>query len=123
MSFLDELEVISEETLDFVEDSLFPRRNLGTRHCEWIGINDKLCLSIQASAMHYCIPRELVPLDEYTHFELAIIYNAELSNRKSIFKEFNRYEELIECWESGVFACVEKELLEDLYKYCKEKLK
>lgn len=118
MSFLKDLVVTKEITFDF--KSMFCDLNAGIRHCEWLKINKELCLSIQASAMHYCTPRANVELEEYTHFELAIIVNQGLTHNLCILEKFERYNELLEYWEDGVFAYVPKDIIEDLYIWCKK---
>ena len=121
MSFVDELQVIDEMPAMYNRKSIFDN-NLpgGIRHCEWLAIDEEYCLSIQASEYHHCIPRGLIPLEDYTHFEMALICEGTIAIDISIFKGFNRYEELIECFDSGVFVEVPKDLIEDLYKYLKQ---
>ena len=121
MSFLDVLEIEKEEIYDF-EDLLISEITMGMRCCKWIRINDELALSIQASNIHYCIPRKLIELDKYTHFEMAIIINNTISYDTSVLKGFSKYNELMEYYQGGIFAYVDKELLEELYTYCKENL-
>lgn len=122
MSFLYDLEVEREELIDFEEISSIKQYNIGFRICKWLKINDELSLSIQASNMHYCIPKGFIDLDKYTHFELALIVNDTLSYNTSILKGFDKYNKLMEYYDYGIFAYVDKELLEELYIYCKEKL-
>ena len=107
MSFLDELEIVEE----------FGR----FRFCEWININDEYCLSIQCGEGKYSIPRGNVDLGEYTHFEIAFIYEGLLTDENSeLLEGFNRKEELQEYQEGTVYPYVPKDLIEDLYKYLKE---
>ena len=107
MSFLDELEIV-EEILDF-------------RFCDWIIINDEYCLSIQCGKGKYSIPRENVDLKEYTHFEIAFIYEGQLSTgHDELIKGYNRKEELQEYQEGTKYPYVPKDLIEDLYKYLKQ---
>ena len=125
MEFIKELKIISEGQGTFQSEYLnFPIEN---RQCEWLKINDELSLSIQASGLHYCLPKKLVPLEEYTNFEMAIIINgnlvSDISTIKKLFKNYSRYDELVEYWNYGVFGYVRKELLNDFYIYCKENLK
>ena len=107
MTFLDELEIV-EEIMDF-------------RFCDWISINDEYCLSIQCGKGKYSIPRENVNLKEYTHFEIAFIYEGQLSTgHDELLKGFNRKEELQECCEGSIYTYVPKDLIDDLYKYLKQ---
>ena len=107
MSFLDELEIV-EEIMDF-------------RFCDWIIINDEYCLSIQCGKGKYSIPNENVNLKEYTHFEIAFIYEGQLSaGHDELIKGFNRKEELQEYQEGTTYPYVPKDLIEDLYKYLKQ---
>ena len=108
MSFLDELEIVEEFGM--------------FRFCEWIPINNEYCLSIQCGEGKYSIPRKNIDLTEYTHFEIAFIYEGSLSNRHDeLLKGFNRKEELQECKEGSIYPFVPKDLIEDLYKYLKSK--
>ena len=107
MTFLDELEIVEEF--------------MGFRFCEWISINNEYCLSIQCGKGKYSIPRENIDLKEYTHFELAFIFEGELSTEHDeLIKGFSRKEELQECYEGSIYTYVTKDLIEDLYKYLKQ---
>ena len=107
MSFLDELRIVEE----------FGR----FRFCEWINIDDEYCLSIQCGKSKYSIPRENVNLKEYTHFEIAFIYEGQLSTgHDELIKGFSRKEELKECQEGSIYTYVPKDLIEDLYKHLKQ---
>lgn len=121
MSFINELRII-DEVPSRNRRSIFDN-NLtgGIRHCEWLPINEEYCLSVQASEYHRCIPRGLVPLDEYTHFEMALIYEGSLTTNMSVISEFNKYEELMDYFDGGVFNEVPKELINDLYRWVKNK--
>ena len=106
MSFLDELEIV-EEFMNF-------------RFCEWIEINDEYYLSIQCGEGKYSIPRINVNLEEYTHFEIAFIYEGSLSDsHNKLLEGFKRKEELQKYQEGTVYPFVPKDLIEDLYKYLK----
>ena len=121
MSFLNELYVIDERPSINKRYSIFDN-NIpgGIRHCEWIWVDESYALSIQASEFHHCIPRGLVPLKDYTHFEMALIYEGSLTSNTSIIKDFNRYDELMECFDDCIFNEVPKDLIEDLYRYLKK---
>ena len=107
MSFLDELRIVEE----------FGR----FRFCEWINIDDEYCLSIQCGEGKYSIPRENVNLKEYTHFEIAFIYEGQLSTgHDELIKGFSRKEELQEYQEGTIYTYVPKDLIEDLYKHLKK---
>ena len=80
-------------------------------------------LSIQGSDFHYCSPRLTLPVDVYTHMELAI-FNKKGSmvsiNRSKVFRNFSGYNELISmasCLNSTapVYGYVSVDLLNDLY--------
>lgn len=106
MNFLNELKIVEEFEM--------------FRFCEWIKINDEYCLSIQCGKGKYSIPRENVDLDEYTHFEIAFIYEGMLSDgHDELLDGFNREEELKEYQEGSVYPYVPKDLIEDLYKHLK----
>lgn len=113
--FLDHLEI--EEEIDLKD------KGFGVRQCKWLYVGSGIYLSIQASPIHYCIPRELVPLNEYTHFEMGIIKKYKLNYDISIFSEFPRYGELKSHFDGGVFAYVPRELLSDLYIWCLDNFK
>ena len=107
MTFLDELEIVEE----------FGR----FRFCEWINIDDEYCLSIQCGEGKYSVPRTNVDLSEYTHFEMAFIYEGQLSTgHDKLLEGFNRKEELQEYREGTIYPYVPKDLIEDLYKYLKK---
>jgi len=104
MSFLDELRIVEEFE--------------GFRFCEWIEINDEYYLSIQCGEGKYSIPRINVNLEEYTHFEIAFIYEGSLSDSHTkLLEGFKRKEELQEYQEGTVYPFVPKDLIEDLYNY------
>ena len=106
MTFLDELEIVEE--------------NGPFRFCEWIAVNDEYCLSVQCGIGKYSIPRENVDLEEYTHFELAFIYEGLLSDGHcKLLEGFRRKEELQKYQEGTIYPYVPKDLIEDLYKYLK----
>ena len=114
MRFLDDLVVAMEYSLEI--KSLFDSRcPMGHRICKHLRINNEYSLSVQASELHYCTPRALVPLDQYTHFEMAIIFKGQITYDISILKEFDRYIELVEHFDGNVLHNVPKDLVEDLY--------
>ncbi|MBQ3423485.1 MAG: hypothetical protein IJH34_17915 [Romboutsia sp.] len=116
MNFLKLLEVEMEYATN--QESLFDSRYPGgNRICKWININKEYSLSIQASEMHYCIPRAYIPLKEYTHFELAIIFKGKLAFDITVLEKFDRYDELKIYQEDNIFAQVPKDLIEDLYNW------
>ena len=107
MTFLDELEITEEF--------------MGFRFCKWININDEYCLSVQCGKGKYSIPRENVNLKEYTHFEIAFIYEGQLSTgHDELLEGFSRKEELQKHQEGIIYTFVPKDLIEDLYKYLKK---
>lgn len=109
--FLDKLEIVEEVDLGLGEED----RKFGSRHCKWLEVCQGISLSVQASYMHYCIPRELTDLRNYTHFELALIEEDSLSYDITLLQHFPRFKELAMYWEDGVFAYVPKGLVNDLY--------
>jgi hypothetical protein len=79
-------------------------------------------MSIQASYVHYCWPREtLENLNDYESMELALFIEDWVQPRNDDYiRNFKRYYELLECYEPGdiaVGAYMKLDLLEDLYKY------
>jgi len=86
----------------------------------------KYVLSIQASDLHYSIPRKkLDNLNDYSKFELAIINEKGFLNigKSSVFRKFPKYAEL-KMYRSGkdyIFAFVPIELINELYLYLKNK--
>lgn len=116
MSFLEKLRIVNEEPSRTNRMSIFDNSIPGgMRHCEWLVINDDYALSIQASEFHHCIPRGLVPLDKYTHFEMALIFKGHLTTDVSSIRKFNRFDELMEYHDDCIFSEVPKDLIEDLY--------
>lgn len=108
MNFLDELKIVEEFGV--------------FRFCEWININNEYCLSIQCGESKYSIPRKNVGLDQYTHFEIAFIYEGTLSDGHDwLLEGFKRKEELQECREGTIYPYVPKDLIEDLYKHLKRR--
>ena len=80
-------------------------------------------LSIQGSHGHYCRPRLTLPVDDYTHMELAI-FNKKGSmvsiNKSKVFRNFSGYNELISMADNlnskaTVYGFVSVYLLNDLY--------
>ena len=119
--FLDKLKVIDEVELEL--DLLIEDKEYGVRHCEWLEVGGGIYLSVQASHLHYCIPRRLTKLENYTHFELALINEGELTYDTSIINDFPRFDELERYWEYGIFAYVPKDLVNNLYYWCLENFK
>ncbi|MGL5569613.1 MAG: hypothetical protein ACRDB9_10260 [Cetobacterium sp.] len=119
MSFIDELKVVEEISLG--NKSLFNSELPGGyRLTEWLNIDSEYNLSIQASEHAYCAPRALIPLDQYTHFEMGLVYNRELTMDTSLFNGFERKEELLERQSGTIYGFVTKDLIEDLYKWLRE---
>lgn len=77
-------------------------------------------LSIQCSEFHYCSPREILALDAYSKFEVAIIKQGEFVYPTEL-NDFSRKQELDECFEGSVFGYVPKDLVEDLFNFLNEK--
>lgn len=73
-------------------------------------------LSVQCSEYHYCTPRKTLEIKDYNEFELAIFKDDKFVY-PDILKDFNRKDELDECYEGTVFEYVPKDLVEDLYNY------
>lgn len=121
MSFINELQIV-DEAPSVNRSSIF-NDDLpgGIRHCEWLPINEEYCLSVQASEYHHCIPRGLVPLNEYTHFEMALIYEGSITTNMNIIKGFNKYDELMNCFDGFIFNEVPKNLIDELYNWLRTK--
>ena len=87
----------------------------------------KYKMSVQGSNGYYCSPRTTLPIEDYSHMELAL-FNKEgwlHITRSSVFKAFTRYNELIERADgvnssATVFGYVPVDLLNDLYVYLNE---
>jgi len=86
-------------------------------------------LSIQGSNIHYCTPRQSLPVDIYSNMELAII-NKKGSmisiNRSKVIRNFSRYNELVNKAGSlnskaTVYGYVSIDLLNDLYRFLNRK--
>ena len=119
--FLDKLKVIEEVELEL--DLPIENNEYGARHLKWLEIGSGLYLSVQASCLHYCRPRKLIKLEDYTHFELALVKEDELISDISIINDFPRFSELEMYWDYGIFAYVPKDLINDLYYWCLENFK
>lgn len=117
MDFVKALKEQYKQEFDF--DSLFCEgKPGGLRVLEWLPIDDMFSLSIQASMSHYCMPRAYVDLEEYTHFELAIIYKDRIFyGNPVILNKFSRKDEFMEYFDSGVYTYVPKDLVQDLYDF------
>ena len=83
----------------------------------------KYFLSIQGSSIHYCTPRQSLPVDIYSSMELAIL-NKKGSmvsiNRSKLIRNFSRYNELVDRSDglnskATVYGYVSVDLLNDLY--------
>ena len=79
-------------------------------------------LSIQASAAHYCSPREtLKTMSEYYSVEMAIFNKdgmMQQPNRSHIFKKFHRWNEMMEKFDgSGVFGWIDVELVDEFISF------
>ncbi len=80
-------------------------------------------LSIQGSGGHYCTPREIVALEEYSSMEIAIFNKKGWfhTSRSRTIRQFPRYAELRERADGSskitVFGYVPVDLIEDLYLY------
>ena len=72
---------------------------------------------------HYCNPRKIMSLEEYQSFEIAIINHYGFVTDMSMLENFNRLEELMECYMGQVFGYVPKDLVNDLYVYMKTNFK
>jgi len=108
--FLDKL----KENERFMID-LMGEYDRGTRLLEWLEVGENIHLSIQASPMHYCSPREMTDLDNYTHFELALIIDNEISYDTDIIEDFSQYEKLMQHYDGGIFSYVPRKLISKLY--------
>lgn len=86
----------------------------------------KYSMSVQGSRMHYCTPRETLPVEDYKEMELALFNKRGWLhiNRSMVIKAFPRYIELLERAEdinssAPFFAYVPIDLLQSLYMYLK----
>ena len=108
--FLDKLKENERFMLDLMGEC-----DRKTRLLEWLEVGENIHLSIQASPMHYCSPREMIDLDNYTHFELALIIDNEVSYDSEKIKDFPQYNNLMQYNEYGIFSYVPKKLISELY--------
>lgn len=60
--------------------------------------NDGFSMSVQASSNHYCLPREMLDIEDYTHFEIMCPDDDMLTNYNS----------------GGVYSNVPKEVIQEL---------
>jgi hypothetical protein len=82
-------------------------------------------MSIQGSSGHYCNPRTVLSVDQYSEMEIAIFDNENnwlniMENK--VLKDFPRYNELMERCDGEsspcpVFGYVTVDLINDLYLY------
>lgn len=112
------IEALEEEERGFVEkypyysDELSPRVY---RQFKAIQINENLWFSIQASYAHYCTPQKtLETLEDYTHWEFALIGESGFLRVTEVLPDFPSLAE-IEYYEAEVYAYVPIDLVEDLY--------
>ena len=109
--FLDKL----KENERFMLDMMGEDYSRGARLLEWLEVGENIHLSIQASPIHYCSPREMIDLDDYTHFELALIVDNEVCYNSEKIKDFPQYNELTEYHDGMIFSYVPRELISNLY--------
>jgi len=66
---------------------------------EAIECNDGFTMSVQASSNHYCVPREMTDIENYTHFEVS-------AEDEPLFKPY------VSSDNDHIFARVPKEIIE-----------
>lgn len=74
-------------------------------------------LSVQASRTHYCSPRDVRPVGEYSAFEIAILRTGKMLHPSEALTDCPH--ELVEGWESGsnpVGACIPVERIQRLFE-------
>lgn len=82
-------------------------KNLGVGEFRILGHihfgNFEHSISVQASSFHYCRPRQTIPLDEYTHFEVML--NVPFKDIPQEWEQFN---------DGEIYSFVPKMLVEHL---------
>jgi hypothetical protein len=79
---------------------------------------NSLWLSIQASASHFCRPRQtIIDLNQYTHFEVGLFTKEEYARAKNHFPEFRSLAELEHYFNGLLYEAVPTDLVEEFYKY------
>lgn len=76
-----------------------------------------IVLSIQAGVPYYSLPREELPLDDYTHFEVGVS-NCKISKVNRILKPYLESEQ----GNLMVYAYVPKPVVEKVFKILKESI-
>lgn len=119
---MDITKLIKEEYVNEMSDlpNLYcPDLPNGIRVCEWVNINQEWNLSVQASALHYCTPRALVPLENYTCFEVAVIKGGVMCPWEIALEEMNVS---LDHFNFGdILGYVPKHVVEKIYKFMMEK--
>lgn len=67
---------------------------------EGLECNDGFTMSVQASTNHYCLPREMTEIENYTHFEVFA------DDAEPLFKPYARSDD------DNIFVKVPKEVIE-----------
>ena len=100
----------------------YHRLNIGSasktiRLTDSIKFNDDIELSVQASDVHYCLPRKTLPYYKYTRMEIALIHNNHFVDINEVVdtNEFDTYK----C--TTIYECVPVRLIEKLYQMLKNK--
>lgn len=86
-----------------------------------IKLNNDYELSIQASSNHYCLPKEMIPIENYDSYEVAIFLQNNFAEPKEL-KNFKKYNELQKYKSQCGYSFVPKELVEELYLFAKENM-
>jgi hypothetical protein len=103
-------------------DLMLPQLSYGIH----FGTDDLLYLSIQASAFHYCEPKQTLRYGKYKSFEVAAMFNGEsvdldkvLGAENEITIKMSKYKEVDADGSWVIYTYVPKELVEEFYQEMK----
>lgn len=100
----------------------FQTDGLGIRIINHLLFKNGFKLSVQCSQHHYCTPRALVDIEEYTEFEVAVFKDGNFYYPEELLRSFPKKRELDECHDGTIFSYVPKQIVEDLYNYLNQTL-
>ena len=95
----------------------FENKETGIRNYHWLATKSGYHLSVQCSKIHYSSPREMLNLECYENFEIAIMDEAGSFAYPAILDDFSRSLDLKSHFDGSIFIFVPKDLVEDLYTF------
>ena len=108
--------VLVEKEVEEKQKEYMDNHGIQHRIFQPIQVAPNLVLSIQASYAHYCTPREtLKDLDNYTHWEFALVGEDDFVSVKSVLPDFPSLAELELYFEGSVYCYVPTDLVDELY--------